>query len=132
MLLGPDPSRCDDNVWELLMGTYVGVLGRLEEQRAIPREGCRAKRSWGGNRLEDALRMSFDAIADEEMIASIAVEGTTAWSPDALMKIEQKFGSKQARREVSPWLTCARHVTLCRKTILCGSWQKQWSQGHWA
>ena len=34
------------------------------------------------------------------------------------------LGCKQARKELSPWLTCARFLILCPRTISCGSWRE--------
>ena len=52
------------------MGTYVDALGR-------------AKRPWNRNCDEDALRMAYDAIANDGMLALKSVQGPTAWSLDA-------------------------------------------------
>ena len=53
-----EPSLCDNNQWEFLMGTFVDASGRLEGQRAISPEGCPAKRPWHRN-----CHMACDAMA---------------------------------------------------------------------
>ena len=70
------------------MGTFVDALGRLEEQRTKSLEGCQAERPWIRNLVEDASRRAHDAMAGDDMRAVKAVEGTTAWSLEALMGIK--------------------------------------------
>ena len=67
------------------MGAYVGALGRLEEQRAISPEDCRDKKTWNRNCVEDAFKMTYDAMADEDTIACMPI-----WSFDAPTKIKPK------------------------------------------
>ena len=120
-----DPSLCDNNAWEFLVGAHVGALGKLEEQRAISPEGYRAKRPWNRNCDEEQILLWLTRMA-----ALNPVESMTAWSFEALMEIKPKFTEcprenrkkrglsvgpvlvtpgtwgKQARKELSPWLMC--------------------------
>ena len=73
------------------MGTFVDALGRLEEQRTKSLEGCQAERPWIRNWVEDASRRAYNALAGDDMKAVKVVEGTTAWSLEALMGIKPTF-----------------------------------------
>ena len=92
------------------MGAYVGALGRLEEQRAISPEDCRDKKSWNRNCVEDAFKMTHDAMADGDTIALKPVECLTTWSFEAPTKIKPKFTEgprdiqEEARLESRPVL----------------------------
>ena len=120
------PSLCDNNAWEL---AYVGALGRLEEQRAISPEDCRDKKTWNRNCVEDAFKMTYDAMADEDTIACMPI-----WSFDAPTKIKPKFtecprhsqedsmlerglrsaglAARKQEKSSPPWLSCAPSVTV--------------------
>ena len=63
------PSPCENYAREFRVGAYVDALGRLEEQWAISPEDCRDKKTWNRNCVEDAFKMTYDAMADEDTIA---------------------------------------------------------------
>ena len=79
----------------------MDALDRLEEQWAISPEGCRAKRQWNRNCVEDAFKMTHDAMADEDTIALKAVECLTTWSFEAPTKIKPRFteGPRDSQEE---------------------------------
>ena len=147
-----DPSLCDNNAWEFLVGAYVGALGKLEEQRAISLEGYRAKRPWNRNCDEEQILLWLT-----RMTALNPVESMTAWSFEALMEIKPKFtecprhSQEEARFErwTSVWLRQAlwvqagtkRAATMAhvhrlslyaqgRFRVVLG--EKQQSQAYWA
>ena len=83
--------------------------------------------------------MAYFALIDEAMAALKALEGLTAWNLEPLLEIKQssrnfndgptwvtsnRRGSKQARKEPSPWRTCARHAISCRRMTSFGFWTR--------
>ena len=73
-------SFYDKNAREFKMGTRADALGKLQEQRAVSPVGCQAKKLWNCNCDEDALRMTCDALDDEDMTALENSEGMAALS----------------------------------------------------
>ena len=110
------PSFCENYAREFRVGANVDALDRLEEQWAISPEGCRAERPWNRNCVEDAFKMTHDAMADEDTIALKPVECMTTWSFEAPTKIKPKFtegprdSQEEARHERWTSVGCAGPV----------------------
>ena len=126
---------------EFLTGTRVDVVSRLEEQRTTSPDGRRAEMPWKSDCLEDTFKVACEATADDDMLAWKAF-GEDDGVVLRLLDIKPQFKDrlrdsqeeavleswtgvgdawqvweKQAGRKLSPWRTCARHVTLCPGTI---------------
>ena len=54
-------------------------LNSLEEQPTMSPEGCRAEMPWKCDCLEDAKRMAGEAMVNNDVLATKALEGMTAW-----------------------------------------------------
>ena len=69
----------DKNALEFLLGTFAGVLGRLEE-RVLSPDGCQAEKLWNRNCDVDASGIAHCALAAEGRTALKAMQGMMAWS----------------------------------------------------
>ena len=84
-------------------GNFRGRAGQAGRAAEKSLEGCQAERQWIRNWVEDASRRAYNALAGDDMRAVKAVEGTTAWSLEALMGIKptitESFGRQPLRSE---------------------------------